>query len=66
MSTAVATAPTRRLPVGAIRVLKQGLLSSVARPCPDHGSEGACVATKPTRGCLIYWCEQGHHHFSIR
>jgi len=52
--------------VGAIRVLKQGLLSSVARPCPDHGSEGACVATKPTRGCLIYWCEQGHHHFSIR
>ena len=66
MSTAVVTAPARRLPAGAIQVLKEGLLSRVGRPCPDHGGEGACVATKARVGCLIYWCEEGSHHFSIR
>lgn len=55
------------VPQGAVRVRPGGLLASVRRSCPDHaGPESSCVARQPERGCLVFWCEQGAHHFTAR
>jgi hypothetical protein len=55
------------LPMGAVRVRPGGLLASVHRPCPDHvGPESSCVGRHTDKGCLVFWCEQGSHHFTAR
>lgn len=52
---------------GSVRVRPGGLLASVRRPCPDHvGPESSCVARHPEKGCLVFWCERGAHHFTAR
>lgn len=71
MSTATRLLPTIRtaddVPAGSVRVRPGGLLASVQRPCPDHmGPESSCVARQPNKGCLVFWCEQGSHHFTAR
>lgn len=71
MSTAIRTPQAARtaddLPASAVRVRPGGLLASVQRPCPDHvGPESSCVARMPDKGCLVFWCERGAHHFSAR
>ncbi len=58
--------PGGALPGGAVEIRARGLLSSVGRPCPEHGGECACVARHAEAGCLIYWCDAGWHHFSTR
>ncbi len=55
-----------RPPVGTLPVAEWGLLSRVARPCPDHGGECPCVARDVEGGCLVFWCDSGEHHFSNR
>lgn len=57
---------TTPVPEGAVRVRPGGLLASVRRPCPEHESEGMCVARMPERGCLVFWCRGGAHHFTAR
>ena len=67
VDTATTPTPTPAVPEGAVRVHPGGLLASVRRPCPDHpGPECACVARRPDRGCLVFWCAQGAHHFTAR
>lgn len=55
-----------RLPAGAAPVRPDGLLARVRRPCPDHGGDCACVARDERAGCLVYRCERGEHHFTVR
>ncbi len=66
MTVIIRTESPSRLPVGALPVVRRGLLSRVERPCPDHGGECACVARDAEAGCLVFWCERGEHHFSNR
>lgn len=67
MHTATTPAQSPAIPDGAVRVRPEGLLASVRRPCPDHaGPECPCVARQPDRGCLVFWCAQGAHHFTAR
>jgi hypothetical protein len=67
LDLAAITAPdTIPAPEGAVRVRPGGLLASVRRPCPEHGGEGLCVARMPEKGCLVFWCRPGAHHFSAR
>jgi hypothetical protein len=64
---AAITAPdTTPLPQDAVRVRPGGLLASVRRPCAEHGGEGVCVARMPVKGCLVFWCAKGAHHFTAR
>lgn len=54
------------LPAGTAPVASWGLLSRVARPCPDHRGECPCVGRHEDAGCLVFWCEAGEHHFTSR
>jgi hypothetical protein len=63
MTTATITTPADRLPVGATPVREGGLLSRVARDCPEHGGEAGCVARGEDER-LVYWCARGEHYFS--
>ena len=49
-----------------VELRPDGLLHRVARRCPDHGVESRCVARCADRKCLIFWCPDGAHHFSVR
>lgn len=64
--TATVSTTLAQLPGGTVRVAPWGLLARVGRPCPQHGGDCACVARKPEAGCLVYWCERGEHHFTVR
>jgi hypothetical protein len=55
-----------RLPADAVAVRDQGLLSRVARPCPEHRRDCGCVGRLNDEGCLVFWCEAGAHHFTAR
>ncbi|MBJ7454726.1 MAG: hypothetical protein JHC74_01590 [Thermoleophilia bacterium] len=66
MTVITRTETDRELPLGALPVAEWGLLSRVARPCPDHGGECPCVARDAEAGCLVFWCDNGEHHFSNR
>lgn len=63
MSTAIRT-PI--LAEGVVEVSAGGLLSSVRRPCAEHGCEGRCVARCEREGCLVFWCPEGEHPFTSR
>lgn len=66
MTVITRTETDRELPLGTQPVAAWGLLSRVARPCPDHGGECPCVARDAEAGCLVFWCDSGEHHFSNR
>jgi len=51
----------RDLPAGSAAVRPGGLLEGVRRPCPDHGTDCACVA-RAKDGQLLFWCAYGVHH----
>jgi hypothetical protein len=60
-------APSRpELEPDLVGVLPDGLLSRVRRPCAAHGGDCPCVALRPVEGCLVFWCESGEHHFTVR
>lgn len=61
-----ALAPTAVLPDGTRSIWPGGLLGSVMRPCPEHARECRCVARREDGGGLVFWCEDGAHHFSVR
>jgi hypothetical protein len=54
------------LPADTSAVAPGGLLSRVQRPCPEHAGECPCVARHEGKGCLVFWCEAGEHHFRTR
>jgi hypothetical protein len=54
------------LPADAVSIRPDGLLSRVARDCPEHGGESPCVGRKDDSGCLVFWCARGLHHFTAR
>ena len=64
--TVIADTRSETLPAGASPVASWGLLSRVARPCPEHQGECPCVARHEDVGCLVFWCERGEHHFTSR
>jgi hypothetical protein len=65
-TTAPATRRPEDLPHGTVPVAPDGLLSRVARACPEHGAESPCVARDCEGNCLVYWCPAGEHHFRVR
>jgi hypothetical protein len=64
--TVITVARSEILPAGASPVASWGLLSRVARPCPDHRGECPCVGRHEDVGCLVFWCDAGEHHFTSR
>jgi len=64
--TVIADTRSETLPAGTAPVAPWGLLSRVARPCPEHRGECPCVARHEDVGCLVFWCERGEHHWTSR
>lgn len=65
MTTALAPPPST-LPEDALALRPDGLLSHVARPCPEHESPSPCVARRAEAAGLVFWCPEGAHHFVAR
>lgn len=69
MTTALHT-PIRPDATGLLRdlvpVRTGGILARVKRPCVEHSCDCACVGHLEDEGCLVFWCERGTHHLTVR
>jgi hypothetical protein len=43
-----------------------GILARVKRPCDEHACDCACVGHLEDEGCLVFWCDRGAHHITVR
>ena len=54
---------TSTLPLGAVAIRPDGLLSGVHRMCATHGCDCPCVSHADD-GRLLSWCAAGQHHLT--